>query len=408
MFRNRKKKTIIVLCIGILTGFMVYVCSPTYSWQSFFLLRLSDHNALVNWLPEIHYALRSVVALGALSLDREGKIYIVGYKGSSDWSPNRETRILVINRHGEVEKIMVPRWKDGTILPQCFHLSVSPSGRRIWTWDKTAGISQVTVHGYEGTALATWPIKYYSTTYLLLTALSDNEAYGLTVGENGQLINLHFVVGKAHAQKCELRGEILPTFFHNGRYWAIKTFDALSKLISDPVFHHPLQMQGHERKWLGVVTWSPKEGFRLVRKFKDPSGYNITTLCIQWIDRKENIYGFHYDWSPPWVVNLLSKVEVLKKLFKALNIPLERYRPLKVLLVLSREGKLAGKIVVPLVIRPKRGEKLEYGQLVKVDETGIYLEVERVSEPREYRIVKIVKKPRWKVWWEKLTKRTER
>ena len=30
-----------------------------------------------------------------------------------------------------------------------------------------------------------------------------------------------------------------------------------------------------------------------------------------------------------------------------------------------------------------RGENLEYGQLVKVDEKGIYLEVEKVNEPRE-------------------------
>ena len=54
------------------------------------------------------------------------------------------------------------------------------------------------------------------------------------------------------------------------------------------------------------------------------------------------------------------------------------------------------------VLRPRRGENLEYGQLVKVDEKGIFLEVEKVNEPREYRIVRIVKKRRWQVWWETL------
>ena len=51
---------------------------------------------------------------------------------------------------------------------------------------------------------------------------------------------------------------------------------------------------------------------------------------------------------------------------------------------------------IPLshVIRPKRGEKLEYGELVKVDDKGIYWEVEKVNEPKEYRIVRIVKKRR--------------
>jgi len=49
---------------------------------------------------------------------------------------------------------------------------------------------------------------------------------------------------------------------------------------------------------------------------------------------------------------------------------------------------------IPLshVIRPKRGEKLEYGELVKVDDKGIYWEVEKVNESKEYRIVRIVKK----------------
>ncbi|MDW8026738.1 MAG: hypothetical protein RMK18_12900, partial [Armatimonadota bacterium] len=57
-------------------------------------------------------------------------------------------------------------------------------------------------------------------------------------------------------------------------------------------------------------------------------------------------------------------------------------------------------------------EQTRYGQIVKIDERGIYLEVlfgsgwdaSSLRKPREYWIVRIVKKPRWKVWWERLTK----
>jgi len=43
--------------------------------------------------------------------------------------------------------------------------------------------------------------------------------------------------------------------------------------------------------------------------------------------------------------------------------------------------------------------------LVKVDDKGIYWEVGKVNEPREYRIVRIVKKRRWQIWWDALRSR---
>jgi hypothetical protein len=73
-----------------------------------------------------------------------------------------------------------------------------------------------------------------------------------------------------------------------------------------------------------------------------------------------------------------------------------------VIRVFSPRGELKEVIYLWQIIRPQRGEKLKYGQLVKVDEKGIYWEVGKVNEPREYRIVRLVKKRRWQVWLDAL------
>ncbi|MCS3921099.1 hypothetical protein Q2T83_01685 [Fervidibacter sacchari] len=47
-------------------------------------------------------------------------------------------------------------------------------------------------------------------------------------------------------------------------------------------------------------------------------------------------------------------------------------KPQKTVLIFSPKGEILEAIPLSHVIRPKRGEKLEYGELVKVDDKGIY------------------------------------
>ncbi|MDW8026733.1 MAG: hypothetical protein RMK18_12870, partial [Armatimonadota bacterium] len=74
--------------------------------------------------------------------------------------------------------------------------------------------------------------------------------------------------------------------------------------------------------------------------------------------------------------------------------------------VTSNKGEILDLIPLSPLLKSGRKEVLLYGlQIVKIDEIGIYMEVivaeEKTNIPKEYRIVRIVKKPRWKVWWER-------
>ena len=234
-----------------------------------------------------------------------------------------------------------------------------------------------------------WLIEGGSDTHWLINAYSEKNAYGVYYKNN--LICLRFTIEKKVPQEFQLPPLFWPIFFHNGKFWWIGQHnDVTCKKRKD-----------NENTWI-LATWTPEKGFRLVAKFKYPSFPKVAS--IQWIDRSGNLYCFIYDWDwlPHPIVNLLSKIKPLRNLLTALNIPLKSSKPVKVLVVLSQRGKVLDRIVLSSVLRPRRGENLEYGQLVKVDEKGIYLEVEKVNEPREYRIVRIVKKRRWQVWWETL------
>jgi len=385
----KKKIMIYILLMGLIYIFVQYALIPIYSVKTFFVLSLNNPTAPINDFTEIHYALRSIVARTPVALDTKGCLYIVGRK-------NNKVKIIVLNPKGKIERIIVPHFKDGRCLRWCLVFSVSPSGNRIWTVEldettllRVPRMRRITVHDHNGKGLMDWLIEGGSDTHWLINAYSEKNAYGVYYKNN--LICLRFTIEKKVPQEFQLPPLFWPIFFHNGKFWWIGQHnDVTCKKRKD-----------NENTWI-LATWTPEKGFRLVAKFKYPSFPKVAS--IQWIDRSGNLYCFIYDWDwlPHPIVNLLSKIKPLRNLLTALNIPLKSSKPVKVLVVLSQRGKVLDRIVLSSVLRPRRGENLEYGQLVKVDEKGIYLEVEKVNEPREYRIVRIVKKRRWQVWWETL------
>ena len=141
--------------------------------------------------------------------------------------------------------------------------------------------------------------------------------------------------------------------------------------------------------------------YRVITKFKK----TVDRIGImQWIDEDGNLYCYDYEYRWDWlsnsIVNFLSKIKPLGNLITSLE---SSPKPAKVLLVLSQKGKVLYRIVLQSLIRPVNGENLDYGQLIKVGEKGIYMEVWRKwQNEREYRIIRITKMRRWQVWWETL------
>ncbi len=393
-----RKKVFVFFALLALIGFITYAYLPIHTSEFFVCISLTHPKAPINMLCSGYHPLRAVYVHTPVAVDAMGRIYIVGIKKS-------KVQVVVVNRHGKIERVITPRWQDGHFLPFCFHISVSPSGKHIWTigWDRGVSVKKVvhrvTVHNRNGESEGEWLIGSYGTTELLLNAYSEYGAYVIA----SDVACFRFEIGQEKLQEFKISENfrvILPTFFHNGKYWSgWLDLDWLTQRFGTQQSEQQITKPEVRKGLFGIVIWSPEEGIQIVSSVGFPMPLNI-----QWIDEQGNLYSYcrgHYSIHLPSIV---EKIPILEKLFKNFGIFENRLYPvIPKILVFSPKGKPLDVISLPAVIRPKNGEKLEYGQLVKVDETGIYLEVAKVNEPREYRIVKIVKKPRWKVWWEKIT-----
>ena len=394
---SKKRKFIAFTVISTLTGIIIYGHSSIHLVEPFFSVLLSHPEAPIERLHGKQYdPLRATRVYAPVALDAKKRIYIAGSKGG-------KTQVLVLNRQGEIERIFTPRLKGGRFSRWCALFSVSPSGNRIWTveWEKV-GIHRITVHDRYGKPEAEWLISGYATVELLINAYSEYGAYLFA----SDVACFRFEIGKKEPQEFKIPENfrpLYPIFFRDGRYWGMSELDWLIQRIGASEFKKQMAKSETQKDSYGIVTWSPQEGLQLVSAIGFPRRMNI-----QWIDEKGNFYDYLWGHHFIHLPSFLTKIPVLVRILKAFGIYEGAVKPIPPkILIFSPKGKLLDVVPLFAVIRPKEGEKLEYGQLVKVDETGIYLEVERVSEPREYRIVKIVKKPRWRVWWEKLTKRTE-
>lgn len=390
----------LITCAGILTLAIVviYSCNCTYYIEPFFSILLSHPKAHIDDLCGIgHYALRCIFVQTPVALDAKGHIYILGRKKG-------RVKILVLNREGKIERTIIPRLKDGHPLEESpLLLSVSPSGNFIWTVKIERIGVRLTVHDRNGKAKMDWLLNTDVINHLALNAYSDEGAY-LVGTEEFVWLRL----GRKEPQKFNSENfhPPYPPFFHNGRYWGIIELKWLIPKMDHLKFKEQIKRFKIKEDLFGVVTWSPREGTRLlsVIKFQGPVG-----VALQWIDKQGNFYTTAYGytslyWSlPSWAREGIWGERIIK-ILKALRL-YDRFRKLEqhvIVRIFSPRGELRDVIRLSQVIRPRRGEKWEYGQLVKVDERGIYWEVEKVNEPREYRIVRITKKPRWQVWWETL------
>lgn len=391
-----QKKVIILVAIIMLVSFAVYSFIPIYVAEPFFHISLTHPEAPIDEIRGGHYPFPGIFVRTPVRVDREGRIYILGRKGS-------KVQVVVVNKLGRIERIITPRWKDGRFLQWGFHISVSPSGNRFWTleWDKAEWdraknfVHRVTVHDYEGKAIMDWIISGYGMDYWYLTAYSEDTAFALSPSTL-----FRFTVGRQRPDYLKIPRffETCRLFFHDGKYVLIGDTGELSRYLGVHKTEGKTIKPDMKELQLSIIKWTPERGAQLVSKFKSSFGYPWN---IQWIDERGNFYDRRHGHSTIRLSSFLTKIAVLDKIVRALGISnFHVLRVIESLVIFSQKGKLLAVISFPSIIRPKKGEKLEYGQLVKVDKTGIYLEVERVSEPREYRIVRIVKKRRWQVWWE--------
>ncbi len=379
----KKRVFIIFWVLAILI--VIFVNSPIYLVDPFFSLPLDVPEAPINELLYMHYALSSHVIRTPVALDAKGRFYIVGRK-------NGKIRVIVLNPTGRIERIITPRLKDGRFLRLCFHISVSPSGECIWTIEDEVVSSSnefhwVTVHERNGRAKESWLVNEHAINHYRIYAYTEDSAY--VVQGNGGLFCLRFVIGQYKPQKFEMPMSFFPIFFHNSRFWQIKDIDNSAQRFS--------KLKG-QKLYSWVISWTPEEGARLIRRILIQSPM---IQHIKWIDEQSNFYAYAY-LSTYHPLSFMIEIDLIRRFLRALGISDIRERRVESIQVFSSEGVLLDTIILPSIIRPKRGEKLVYGQLIKSDKKGIYLEVERISKPREYRIVRLVKKRRWQVWWEAL------
>lgn len=396
-----KKRKLIVFAITLaLMGIVIYGHNSIYSVEPFFSLYISNPEAPVEDLPGKQYdPLRFILAYAPVALDAKKRIYILGRKGG-------KAKILLLNQRGEIERIITPRLKDGRFLKGCSLFSISPSGNHIWTgeWEKS-GVHRITVHDDKGNPKQDWLISGYATVELLLNSYSEYGAYVIA----SDVACFHFEIGKKEPQEFKIPESIrplYPIFFHDGRYWGMSEFGWLIQQIGEPKSKKQIAKPETKEDLFGIATWSPKEGLRLVSEIEFPRRMNI-----QWVDEKGNFYDYVGGYRSIRLPSFLKRFPFLVRMLKAFGISEDVSKPIPPkILIFSPKGKILDVVPLFSIIRPRTGGKLKYGQLVKVDETGIYLEVVRVSEGREwwveeYHIVRIVRKPRWKVWWERLIKR---
>jgi hypothetical protein len=398
----RRKKLIAYAIVLALAITIIYGCSFTYSFELFFSIPLSHPEAPIDELcGVINHNIRCISSLTPVALDAKGRIYILGLKKG-------RSKVLVLNREGKIERIITPYLKNNRPLGRRSpFLSVSPSGNFIWTV-KEEGIDvyRVTVHERNREAKMEWLVRNCDVEHhIAFNAYSEDGAY--LVSNVVEIIC--FRLGWKEPQRIKLSETFhppYPIFFHDGKYWGITEMKWLIPKVKHLKFERTTEISEVREDLHGVVTWSPKEGMRLLSVIRLP---RVAGAILQWIDEQGNFYDTRYGYTslyyflPSWVrEGILGKR--IAKILKALGL-YDRFRDWKhrvVIRIFSPRGELKEVIYLWQIIRPQRGEKLKYGQLVKVDDKGIYWEVGKVNEPREYRIVRLVKKRRWQVWLDAL------
>lgn len=387
-----RKKVLIAIVIA-LAVLIRHAYQLVYQTEVFFALPLTDSKGLIDELITIPYALTDYAAGTPLAVDAKGNIYLAGRKDS-------EVRILVLCPNGKIKQVITPRLKNGQLLKYCL-LSVSPSGNHIWTVSPTSmWFDKVAVHDQDGKAQEEWKIRGCSSTHLLINAYSENGAYLVTSTEI-----LHFVINQKYPQKFEK--PFFPLFFHKGKYWQVGRLDHLLEEPCWSKYRLRERISQPDKIW-SIVTWTPEEGARLISiaPIKD----KVPIANIAAIDQKGNFYCYDslYLKTPiDRFLNFLLKIKLLKKMFRIIGISISPSgRSITVVKVTSNKGEILDLIPLSPLLKSGRKEVLLYGlQIVKIDEIGIYMEVivaeEKTNIPKEYRIVRIVKKPRWKVWWER-------
>jgi hypothetical protein len=381
------KRNLIVAIITIsVVGTSLYCYCNKYVFiaELFFRIPLSHPTAPINELFIPDNRMTQAGGLTWVATDIKGRIYVLGAK-------NHKACVVIIDREGRIERTVNLRLKDGRFLKHPCHFSVSPCGNRFWTC--TAEVSRnkwlgkrIIVHNRNGEAEAEWKLK---SEVWLLVASSGNSAYAFNPSYNEVF---KFVVNNKKPQKFNI--PFLAVFvFKEDSFWFISELDFLNRKIGK---------SENGKDWIGIAKWTPGKKMQIIGCFKKKS-FKFTRK-IRWIDEKGNFYGYSYgiiplkEFLPSW----LKEWSFLQKILVYLRLH-DRYIELpKTLLIFSPERKSSEVIPLPRVIHSVSGEKLKYGDLVKVDDRGIYLEVEKVNEPREYRIVRIVKKRQWQVWWEAL------
>lgn len=399
----RKKVIIFITSIFMSLGFTIYAYSPAYFAEPFLSIPLSDPQAPINDIFYMHYPHRAVLVRAPNTVDGQGRIYIVGSK-------NGRVRVVVVNKQGKIKRVITPRLKDGRFLERCPHISVSPSGNRIWTieWDRNIKgvVHRITVHDRNGKAIMDWLISGHPSVYWQLTVHSENAAFVLVCDPP---IGFCFIIGQEKPQQFKVPEFTFCPFFHNDRYWYIGYMEELSRYLR--IYLRKNKIKDNQKKqWLGIMTWMPFGEAQIVAQFEkkrfEEKGFEYP--IIHWIDENGNFYCYFGKSLKNPIWTFLTKIKIFEKILQILGFSDHFVKLSKTITIFSSKGRVLETIPPPAVIVPAKGEELQYGHLVKADRTGIYLEVERVNEPREYRIVRIVKKRRWQVWWERLIQRTKR
>lgn len=348
----------IVLLVIAISGFVIYAGLPTYVAEPFFSIPLFQPDSVINELFFNHYQMRSYVARTLVTVDVSGRIYILGGK-------NRKVRLVVVDQNGRIQGSPFLQLKDGRFLEaEGLRLfAVSPSGNQIWTIYAEKEGRKIVVHNRDGRAKIEWDIKRVmpENVHVIIWdfyAYGEDSAYAVSPYPEV----FRFTIGQGKPQRFEMPFEIV--YFKDGWFWSSGPLNYLRVRMGYP-------KQEELKDWGGIAKWTPEKGARIILQLRGVSE------SLLWIDEEGNFY-----------------VEVNGGLNRSGTGV--RYR------VFSPDGKLLEEIALSTVIGRRREERLSVGQLVKVDRAGIYVEIEKVNEPREYRIVKIVKKRRWQVWWEKL------
>lgn len=390
---RRKKILLCIALMGIIGITITYAHREIWWVKTFFVLPLTEPEAPIDELLRMIDKLQNEFPRTPAATDAKGNIYIVGRK-------NSKVRVLILNSKGKIERIITPCLKNGQFLRDCPVFSVSPSGNYIWTLSPIPSslfTYRITVHHRNGKAITDWIVKGGSTSHWLLHAYSDKGAYGIS---NENL--LHFIIDCKKPQKTKI---FYFPLFHNGKFWIAANFGLIIKYHPELKYHPGFENlwgkgTNHKNLWI-VATWTPQEGVHLIKKVHK----NRPMVWIHAIDQNRNFYEIQSKPMLEILLIILEKFTLKSEFLTELLQSCERYlsQRTRVIKIISLEGKILDIIILPIIIKKQRGERLEYGQIIKVNNKGIYLEVERISEPREYRIVCIMKRHRWQVWWEKLS-----